>query len=221
MKATLTHIIRETKEISSYRLKPEVEVRYTAGQWMDIRLTDLLKHHYTLSSSPTETWLQFTTKFRPESEFKQVLWSKQVGDDVEIKGPFGSFVLDEADTRPKIFIAGGIGITPFRSMIKYMADQQLDLPTTLLYSVKNRGEGAFTDELLSLTARIPSLKIEIIETENQGRLNAEKLTRSCPDWKTSTLWLCGPPGLVEAFMDMAIKMGFAPEAIKSEEFTGY
>ena len=136
----------------------------------------------------------------------------KTGDGVEITGPFGSFVLDEADTGPKIFVAGGIGITPFRSMIKYTSDKKLDLNISLLYSVKNKSEGAFVQELS---------RFKIIETEKEGRLDAEKMQKYCPNWKQSSVWLCGPPAMVEAMMEVVQKMGFAPENIKSEEFSGY
>jgi len=150
VKAIVTEIMRETPEISSFRLAPEADVKYVAGQWMYVRLTPELKHHFTISASPTEPYLQFTTKNRSESEYKKHLWSMKTGDGVEITGPFGSFVLDEADTGPKIFVAGGIGITPFRSMIKYTSDKKLDLNISLLYSVKNKSEGAFVDELMNV-----------------------------------------------------------------------
>lgn len=227
MKAILAGVVKETGEISSFRLGPEKRVSYTAGQWVDVRLTDSLKHHFTLSSSPTEPFLQFTTKFRTESEYKRVLWSKRVGDTFEIRGPFGEFVLDTGDLGPRIFIAGGIGITPFRSMLRFAVDKKLDVPATLLYSVKNRGEGAFIEELerIQETLRLRSgqtrYRIQIIETEREGRLNAQKIKKYCPNLKKSTVWLCGPPVMVESLMEVVTKMGFAAEAIHSEEFTGY
>src|SRR3989344_407409 len=180
-----------------------------------------MKHNFSLSSSPTEDFLQFTTKYRRESEYKKALWSKKPGDLIEIRGPFGEFVLDTDDRRPRILIAGGIGITPFRSMLRYSADKKLDLPTTLLYSVKNRAEGAFAAELQNLSIINSQLSIKFIETEKEGRLNAQKIKSYCPSWRESTVWLCGPPAMVEAIMEIVSGMGWLPEAIKSEEFTGY
>lgn len=164
-----------------------------------------LKHHFTISSSPTENFLQFTTKYREESDYKKVLWTKKVGDELEINGPFGSFVLDEKDTTPRLFIVGGIGITPFRSMIKYATDKKLTLPITLLYSVKNKDDAAFVD--LPYT--------QIIESEKEGRLDEGKIKKYCPDWQDRSWWVCGPPAMVEAVML------FAPAGSRSEEFTGY
>jgi len=66
-----------------------------------------------------------------------------------------------------------------------------------------------------------NIKCQIIETDKEGRLDADKISKYCPGWKQSSVWLCGPPAMVEAMMEVVQKMGFEPEAIKSEEFTGY
>ncbi|KKU38554.1 MAG: Oxidoreductase, 2Fe-2S and FAD/NAD(P) binding domain protein [Candidatus Amesbacteria bacterium GW2011_GWA1_46_35] len=123
MIARIIEIVDEAKDIKSFRLQPEQEMKYVPGQWFYVKLDENLKHHFTISSSPTENFLQFTTKYREESDYKKALWQKRAGDSLEINGPFGSFVLDEKDTSPRLFIAGGIGITPFRSMIKYATDR--------------------------------------------------------------------------------------------------
>ena len=126
MKVIITDIVDEAKDIKSFRLQPVI--KYLPGQWMYVTIPQPStlspqKHHFTISSSPTEPFLQFTTKYRQESDYKKALWQKRAGDSLEINGPFGSFVLDEKDTSPRLFIAGGIGITPFRSMIKYATDR--------------------------------------------------------------------------------------------------
>jgi glycine betaine catabolism B len=214
VKATITEIIDETQEqessIRSFRLKSSAVLKYSSGQWMYVRINENLKHHFTISSSPTENFLQFTTKFRPESEYKQALWNLKVGDQLDINGPFGSFVLDPQSKIPKLFIAGGIGITPFRSMLKYLSDQHLLWPV-LLYSVKSRIEAAFPD--------LPST--QLVESEVEGRLDAKKIKKYCPDWKNREWWVCGPPAMVESIVLLAQKMGVETDKIKSEEFTGY
>ena len=216
MKAIIKNIINETFDIKSFRLEPEQKLNYAAGQWGYVRLNETLKHHFTLSSSPTEEYLQFTTKYRPESEYKNYLWNMEVGDGVEINGPFGSFVLDERNKTPRLFIAGGIGITPFRSMVKYINDKKLNLAMTLLYSGKNVAEMAFVNEL-----RIMNNELRIIETAKEGRTDENKIKKYCPDWKERSWWLCGPPMFVEAMVEVGQKMGISAENLKSEEFTGY
>lgn len=212
MTAKIIEIVEETRDIRSLRLKPEKEMKYIAGQWMYVQLTPELKHHFTISSSPTEDFLQITTMLREESEYKRALEKLKAGDEVEVNGPFGSFVLNEKDTSPRLFIAGGIGITPFRSMTKYVKDKNLDLPIILLYSVKSKEMGAFVRELA---------EAKIIESEKEGRLDEEKVKKYCPDFAQRTWWVCGPPAMVETFVELGQKMGVSPENIKSEEFTGY
>jgi glycine betaine catabolism B len=215
VKAIIIEIVNETQEeissIRSFRLKPESRMKYTSGQWMYVRINEDLKHHFTISSSPTEEFLQFTTKFRPESAYKQALWNLKVNATLEITGPFGSFVLDALDTSPKLFIAGGIGITPFRSMLKYSTDKSLSTSIVLLYSVNTKAEAAF-----------PNLPFaHIIESSLEGRLASEKIKKYCPDWQKREWWVCGPPAMVEATIGLAQKMGIETDKIKSEEFTGY
>ncbi len=209
MTAKIIEIIQETKDVKSFRL--QATMKYLPGQWMYVRLDEELKHHFTISSSPTEPHVQFTTMFREESDYKKALWQKKVGDEVDINGPFGSFVLDEKDSSPRLLIAGGIGITPFRSMIKYAVDKGLKIPMTLVYSVKTKEQAVFAD--------LPDTRL--IETEKEGRLDEEKIKKYCPDWKERTWWVCGPPAMVEAFMTLGQKMGLASGQIKSEEFSGY
>ncbi len=203
MNAKILEIIDETREIKSFRL--QAKMNYLPGQWFYVKLDEILKHHFTISSSPTESYLQFTTKYREESDYKKALWTKKVGDELEINGPFGSFALNEKDTTPRLFIAGGIGITPFRSMIKYVSDKQLTLPIKLLYSVRNKSEAAFVNLPFS----------QIVETETEGRLNEKKIKQLVPDWKDRSWWVCGQPTMVEAVMT------FAPAGARLEEFTGY
>lgn len=210
MKAIITDIISETPDISSFRLKPEQEIKFIPGQWMYVRLSPELKHHFTISASPTENFLQFTTK-NTGSDYKKVLWEKKIGDQVEINGSFGSFLLDTNDLSPRLFIAGGIGITPFRSMIKFLSDKLIALDYKLIYSVKNKSEAAFKDIITET----------IFESEAQGHLNDQRIKALVPDWDQRVWWICGPPTMVEAMVTLAQKMGILPEKIKSEEFTGY
>lgn len=219
MKATLKQVIPETDNISSFRWQAEEKFDFRPGQWMDVRLSPELKHHFTISASPTEKWLQCTTKFRPESQYKQALWSLTTGAEAEISGPFGQFILDETDRQPRLWVAGGIGITPFRSMVKYASDGRLDLPITLVYSVKKRNEGAFIDELSGLG--IENFELRIVETEIDGRLTGKKLQQLCPGWKEASWWVCGPPAMVDSIVEAGLGLGVSAEMMRTEEFTGY
>lgn len=214
MKARIIEIIDEAKDIRSFRLEPEERMTQKPGQYMYVRLNGELKHHFTISSSPTEGFLQFTTKFREESDYKKMLWHKNVGDAVEVTGPFGEFILDENDTRPRLFLAGGIGVTPFRAMIKYINDKKLGLDVKMLYSVKDGSEVAFKNDWTDS-------QVKIVETAKEGRVDAQKIQDYCPDYMKSTMWICGPTPMVVAMVNIVEKMGVNKEMIRSEEFTGY
>lgn len=214
MHAVISEIITETPDVCSFRLKPEQRLPYTAGQWMYVRLPSNEKHDFSISSSPAEDFIQFTTH-NTGSDYKRLLWEQKVGDTLEIQGGFGSFVLDENATTPQIFIAGGIGITPFRSMITHILEKKLKITYQLLYSVKTDNDIIFRDILMN------NPYTTIINSTAEGRINAAKIKKYCPDWQNSTLWLCGSPAMVEALVDQGQKLGLAPQQIKSEEFSGY
>ncbi|OGD11320.1 hypothetical protein A2395_00685 [Candidatus Amesbacteria bacterium RIFOXYB1_FULL_47_9] len=220
MKATVIQIIDEVAGIKSFRLKPEEIMEYLPGKWMYVIIKQNLRHHFTISSSPSEDFLQFTTKFS-DSEYKKTLWGVKPGEEIEIRGPFGSFFLDEKDTAPKLFVAGGIGITPFRSIFRYIADKKLKIPVTLLYSGKNKEEMAFFEELAAVKVQNSMYNVQLIETEKSGRLDEKMIRQLIPDYMDKTWWICGPPAMVEGMMDIAVKMNVPAGKIKSEEFTGY
>lgn len=216
MKCRITEIIDEAKDIRSFRIEKRVSVTYLPGQWVYLKIGNGLKHQFTLSSSPTEKYLQITTKYREMSEYKKMLWKIQVGDWVEIIGPFGNFCLNKNDSSTKLFVAGGIGITPFRSMIKFVLDTNTREHIDLIYSVRNHLEGAFIDELRSINNN--SINIEIVETSVSNRVGKDKLREYSED-NDRSIWICGPGKMVENIYVMAKELGF--NSIKTEEFTGY
>lgn len=211
MKTKVLQTIDENKNVKSFRLEKPEGFLYMPGQYAEIKLNQELEHDFTLSSSPTEKWLQFTTMFHAKSEFKKKLWEMKIGEEVDIDGPKGKFVLDEIDIRKRVFLAGGIGITPFRSMVKHATDKQLSLNITLLLSVKTSEEVLFADDL----------KAQIIETSKEGRIDEAKIKKYCPEWKESSFWVCGPAGFVDAMIKLLETLGLPKEQIQSEDFPGY
>lgn len=223
MKAKLSQIIEEAPGIKSFRLEVAQKRPYAPGQWMTVRMGEE-KRDFSISSSPTEEGMQFTTKLS-NSSFKRKLWQMQPGEEMEIERTAGSFILETTDARPRLFLAGGIGITPLRSMAKYVFDQQLNLPITLLYSVKTPVEAVFAEEL----AKIPQVKLVLTVTEKEiknwtgekGRINQKLINKYCPEWGSRTWWVCGAPKMVAAVTELGLDMGVKPEMMKSEEFSGY
>jgi ferredoxin-NADP reductase len=203
MKARLKNIRDESLEIKTFEWEVEPIFSWKPGQWMYVVFRGI-RRHFTISSSPTENKIQFTTK-KSDSDFKQAMWAAKIGDEAELTAPFGNFYLDENNLQPKLFIAGGIGITPFRSMLTYARDKNLNLPIKLLYTVKSIEEAAFSNELGPI----------------EGRLDSERILALCPDAKEREWWICGPPMMVESMRNLALVAGIDSARVKVEEFTGY
>src|SRR5665213_3106306 len=153
MKATLRKTHRETDNITTFWFEPEKPIEYIAGQYIEMTIPDQhpdgrgTKHWFTLSSSPTDSPLiSITTKFADKSSvFKADLRHLKTSDTVTISEPMGDFVLPKDSSIPLVFVAGGIGITPFHSIIKWLIDTHQERDITFLYAVNNEYEMVFQD----------------------------------------------------------------------------
>ncbi len=174
---------------------------------------------FSLPSSPSERdHLMITTRLL-QSSFKKKLGSLLIGTEVQMRGPHGMFVLDEQDRRQKIYLAGGIGITPARSMLVYMRDKNLSIPFTLMVSFSNRDEIIFFDDLSSLSNEVR--KIIYVVTSDEGRIDDEKIRKNIPDFLNSLFYISGPAGFVEAMEKLVKSLRVPEENIKAEDFPGY
>src|ERR687888_908174 len=124
---------------------------YTAGQYAFFDIGGVYNdskgpvRHFTISSSPTEDFIMITTRTR-DSPYKKRLSSLEEGTIVKVRGPQGKFVLHEDYSKPAVFLSGGIGVTPFRSMIKYATDKQLPLKIVMFDSNRNQDNILFKQE---------------------------------------------------------------------------
>jgi len=190
--------------------------------------------HFTISSSPTENFILMTTRIR-DSPYKQRLASLEVGIKVKVKGPEGKFVLHEDHTKPAIFLSGGIGVTPFRSMIKYATDKQLPLKIVMFDSNRNKQNILFKDEFDECLKVNKNLKIiytisdrqteSVTESWNgeRGRINSAMLTKylKSSELKNSIFYICGPPAMINAMQELLKELQIQKDQIRVEEFTGY
>ena len=206
-------------------------------------------HHFSYSGSPTEQWIEFTTRLRG-SEFKNALDSLPLGAEVEWEGPFGGFTLGGPAKRVA-FLTGGIGITCVRSILRWLADvtasggaagvlgaageaseASLVAPAVeevaLLFA--NRSEDAipFRDELRELQRSLPVLRvIDVISqpgdgwTGYSGHIDPEVLTKELPEPQTWMYYLSGPPSLVQTMQQLLVGWGIGTGSIKTERFEGY
>ena len=148
---------------------------YRPGHYFWVELPDRghqdekgLRRHISLVTSPTEPGVVgLATRLR-DTAFKRTLAELEVGDEVEVEEPKGSFLLPEDTGVDYVFIAGGIGITVFRSMLRYIADEALPYRITLVYSNRDRESTAFLDELTELERNNPNLRVVVTMTDDEG-----------------------------------------------------
>lgn len=222
--------------IMSFWFEPARKFVFNAGQFLEYTLphphTDNrgMRRYFTIASSPTEDLTLLTTRFFPQSSsFKTALRTLRPGREITIFSPEGDFVLPADEKQPLVFIAGGIGITPFRSMIKYLLDENQPRPVTLLYSARAPEDFAFR-ELFDEAKTKLGLKVVYTVTNQQigssweGRIGLidENLIRdSVSDLENSLFYVSGPQPMVEEFRKMLANMGIIQAKIKTDYFPGY
>ncbi len=222
-----------TIDAYSFKFERPIGFDFSPGQYLkmmlDVKDPDDRgnSRFFSICSSPTEAnHLMITTRII-QSSFKKTLVNLKLGTEVTLRGPHGSFVLDE-DERPKVFLTGGIGITPFRSMFIYAHDKDLSAKIRLIASFTTSKEIVFLDELKSSVgenlAFIPTVT-HLDESPGwvgeKGRIDAEMVKRHVENVNDSVYYIAGPGVMVEAMVDLVKSMGVIPKNIKSENFPGY
>jgi len=237
MKLILLEKKIEAKDTVSFWWKAEQKISFLPGQYIYYTVPKLPfddprgnSRQFTIASSPTEDNYLLTTRIRKESAFKQTLSKMEPGDKIDTEGPHGSFVLDETLNGPQILFAGGIGITPFRSFIKYATDKKLDVPIYLIYSNSDT-EFVYKNELDLWQKNNQLLTIHYHNSGKYGHLDKLKIEKLIENWKTSapmsleienfSTWIVGPRGFVSAMEELLEKLGVDDNKIQTEKFIGY
>jgi ferredoxin-NADP reductase len=210
-------------------------VHLTPGQYFFVTLPDVgqhdergLRRHFTVVTSPNERGLLgFATRMR-DSAFKRSLRELPVGADVDVEPPKGSFALPEDTSRPLVFIAGGIGITVFRSMLRHISEEGLPYRVTLLYSNRDRESTAFLDELRELEREGANLRLVLTMTQDPGwegenrKIETQFLRDHLgEDLNENTFLVAGPPRMVEAMQDVLREAGVDDANVVAERYSGY
>jgi ferredoxin-NADP reductase len=207
---------------------------YRPGSYFWVELPDRghedekgLRRHISVVTSPTDRGvLGLATRLR-DSAFKQTLRELEIGDEVDVEQPKGSFVLPEETDREYVFLAGGIGITVFRSMLRFIADKGLPYRITLVYSNRDRESTPFLDELPDLERRIEGLRVVLTMTEDAGwdgetrHIDEEMLRDHLGELNGYTYLVAGPPGMAKGVEALLHDAGIPPEQILADSFSGY
>jgi ferredoxin-NADP reductase len=220
----------------AFRFAKPADWTYRAGQFVDITLIDPPEtdaegdtRGFSISSAPSEDVIMITTRLR-DTAFKRVLRTMPIGTRVKIEGPFGDLRLHNA-ARPAVVLTGGIGITPFRSiLIEIIRNGGLPYPVAVFYANRRPRDAAFLDELAELAAQDPNLSF--IPTMSgldpsepwdgeRGRIDAAMLQRHLDGVADAIYYLTGPPGMIQGLRTMLVDSGVNEDDIRTEEFTGY
>lgn len=215
--------------------KPEGFV-YEPGQFLEIYLQHPdqddrgIKRWFTMSSSPTESDLMITTRLvEKHSSFKEALFKLNSGDNIKAKGPMGSFLLPKDTAKPVVWIAGGIGITPFRSQMKFLLDNKGQRDITLIYSNRTINDVCFADLWETAKSNLKNFKyVQTLVDEvpdnwmgGTGVVDEEMIKKAVSNITESEFYVSGPEPMVEAFKPMLEKMGVSEENIHQDWFPNY
>jgi ferredoxin-NADP reductase len=217
---------------------------FKPGQFIDITLltppeTDAEGNTrgFSISSAPHEPTIMITTRLR-DTAFKRVLKTMSLESQVKIEGPFGNLSLHNNAARPAVFLAGGIGITPFRSIAVSAAKERLPHRIFLFYSNRRPEDAAFLEELQAIEQENHNFKLIATMTEMEksnrpwegetGLINHQMLDRylkpaASPDWSSAApiYYIAGPPQMVRGLQAMLTNAGVDGDDIRNEEFSGY
>jgi ferredoxin-NADP reductase len=231
-------VVRETREVAEGTLLALFAVEdypdYRPGAYFWVELPDRghddekgLRRHISLVTSPTEHGVVgLATRLR-DTAFKRTLAELEVGDEVQVEEPKGSFLLPEDTDVEYVFVAGGIGITVFRSMLRYIADTGEPYRVTLVYSNRDRSSTPFLDELAELEQRIPGLRVVLTMTDDEAwegerrRVDPAMLADVLGGLDGRTFLVAGPPAMAEGVADSLREAGVTEERVRADRFSGY
>jgi ferredoxin-NADP reductase len=233
MKAKLDHIVHEndSKTINSFWFEPDVPLDYIAGQFIEMTIEHDnpdergIKHWFTVSSSPSDAPLiSITTKLSdPGSSFKKVLHGLRKGDQVTISDPMGDFVLPKDPEIPLIFVAGGIGITPFHSIIKWLSDTKQSRDISLLYAARVESELVFLELFENYGMKRGVLLSEPDDTwaGKTGQLSGQRIIEMTMPQDNSLVFVSGPEKMVESLQEQLTASGIDKSRQVGDFFPGY
>lgn len=227
MQAILNHVDHLTDDIYMFWFELEKPLDYIAGQFVQITLEHEeqdgrgSRRWFTISSSPTEELLAVTVRLQNnrQSSFKQALKNLQPGDALDISDPMGDFVLPIDKDIPLTFIAGGIGITPMRSMVKYLLDKNESRDITIHYLVPTTENAVFSEIFKKYHAELHISTTEYAESKNA--LNYSEITSTAASEQNRLFYVSGPEKMVEVIVAQLGKHGIASHQIVTDYFHGY
>lgn len=233
---TLQKKHKVTPGLVDFVFKPSQSLAFAPGQYMEFTLEHVRpdsrgnRRYFTLASSPTEEMVHLGVRFyEKSSSFKRALYwmdgkTKIIGAQIA-----GDFTLPANPEQKLVFLAGGIGITPFRSMLKYLLDTQQRRDIVLIYANRSAREIAYLDVLNAAATKL-GVKIFCTLTDSSavprnwaglvGRINEQMIMQAIPDYAERTYYLSGPPEMVRAYEQVLKTLQVRKSQIKKDFFPG-
>jgi len=219
-------------DVKTFTFERPNDLDYMPGQFFFVLLRSEddpphrpIEHHFSFSSSPTETNVEFTTRMTGH-EFKNRLEMLREGELVHIAGPDGAFVLPPG-ARKVAYLCGGIGITPARSTVRWALDTDANIDIVVLYSNRDLAGAAFREEFEEIAT--PNIRVVNVLSEPEpgwrgplGRIDARLVLRELPDWDQRDFFVSGPAVMVDGVVRALIEdVGVSADRVRSEHFPGY
>ena len=216
--------------------KPE-GFKFVAGQAVHVVIPDLKKadakgkvRTFFIASAPQDAELEIAMR-QTDTSFKHYLATAKAGSPVQIEGPYGDLALHEDANRPAVFLAGGIGVTPFHSMVLDASNRGLQHRLFLFYSNRKPEDAAYLTELRELEQKNPRFKLIATFTEGEavprsatvehGYITAEMIAKHAGDLAAPIFYIAGPPAMVSAMEGVLKGAGVNKRNVRAEKFVGY
>lgn len=236
---TLTFMGAEKTATNVYNFifTPDRKILFRPGQYLEWTLGHRgadsrgNRRYFTIASAPTESKIYLGVKFYdPPSTFKQKLLNMNIGDNISVSHLSGSFTLPKDPQKKLVFIAGGIGVTPFRSMVRCLLDIKEKRSITMFYANKTLKDIAYKDIFDRAGSELGIRTIHVLSDEKtsplpagmaHGFIDAELIANMVPDYRECIFYISGPHAMVEAFKKTLVGMGVSRFKIKSDFFPGF
>jgi ferredoxin-NADP reductase len=233
--------LKDREEVAAhtmaFRFEKPANFNFIPGQFIDITLLNPSEtdpegntRGFSIASAPHEDFIMVATRLR-DTAFKRVLRSVPLGTEVEIEGPFGNLKLHNDKSRAAVVLTGGIGITPFRSILLHAAKARLPHRIFLFYANRRPEDAAFLDELHELEKRNPNYKMIACMSEaeksqqswsgERGLISPALLDKYLKELRSPVYYITGPPAMVKAIHTMLLAEEVDDDNIRIEEFAGY
>lgn len=230
MTATLHHISEESPQIYTFFFEPQSKIDYIAGQFIELTVPHEApddrgsKRWFTLSSSPTDDYLSITTRITADSSsFKRTLVTLPKGSEVHVSEPMGDFVLPQDVHTPLVFVAAGIGVTPFHSMFRWLHAVHQHRDIKFIYAVDNEDDIIFQDTFdeANIHATLVVAHPSDAWGGERGKLTADHILKLSEAHDKSLIYLAGPDTFVESLAKDLKELKVSPARVVVDYFQGY